>query len=589
MRELGQAMSEDSILVRRAFVSVSDRTGLVPFVKFLTDRGVEVYATGGTAAHLKDAGVPVRPAQELTGVVEILSGKVKSLSPRLHAACLFDRSKPEEVAHVEAEGIPPIDMVVVNFYPFEKVKGDEELPQALSLIDIGGPASIRAAAKNFRWVVPVPEPVAYERVMEDISRGPRLEGEVTPEGVAVWGGASGATGADTSAGGVRVSRVLSARLATRVFEITSDYDDLVMSYLSRKSRELADELPPEQGTEGIPAIPDTLRLRYRKAQSLRYGENPHQKAAFYVATHAAEGATLPSGTGDGTTADTPDAPLGKQLQGKELSFNNLLDLEAAVSACREYEEPCCVVIKHRNPSGVSIAKDLLSAYRQARDCDALSAFGGVVAVNRPVTPETAQEMAGLFLEVVAAPAFEEAALRAFSKKKSLRLLELPARLFARNTSPQLILRSGLVGILAEEEDSHPETVESWNAVSERRPTQAELKGLFFLWRVARHAISNGIVVGRGDRTLGIGAGQTSRVDAVEMALYKARRAGHDVRGAWLASDAFFPFRDSVDLAANAGITAIVEPGGSVRDAECIQAADEHGIVLCFTGRRCFRH
>jgi phosphoribosylaminoimidazolecarboxamide formyltransferase/IMP cyclohydrolase len=583
-------MNNESILVRRAFVSVSDRTDLVPFVKFLTDRGVEVYATGGTAAHLRDNGVPVRPAQELTGVVEILSGKVKSLSPRLHAAILFDRGKPEEVTHMKSENLASIDMVVVNFYPFQKVKGDEELVQALSLIDIGGPASIRAAAKNFRWVVPVPEPEAYEKVMEDVSKGPAIAGGVTPEGVTVLEGTS------ASGSGLRVSRRLSAELAARVFEITSSYDEMVMSYLARKSLEPStrDEVA-EPERVGAPTMPETLRIRYKKAQTLRYGENPHQRAAFYVSGEESTsgiretaGGTVSKALGEGS-GSISETPLGRQFQGKELSFNNLLDLDAAVSTCREYEEPCCVVIKHRNPSGVSISKNLLTAYKQARDCDALSAFGGVVALNRPVTVDLAKEMAGLFLEVVAAPGFDNEALEAFSKKKSLRLLQLPEALFARSRKPRLILRSGLVGLLAEEEDAQPESANDWKTVSKRAPTPEEMKGLLFLWKVTRHAISNGIVIGRGDRTLGIGAGQTSRVDAVEMALYKAKRAGHDVKGAWLASDAFFPFRDSIDLAAEAGVAAVVEPGGSVRDAECITAADEHGIVLCFTGRRCFKH
>jgi len=584
-------MNNESILVRRAFVSVSDRTGLVPFVKFLTDRGVEVYATGGTAAHLKENHVPVRPAQELTGVVEILSGKVKSLSPRLHAAILFDRGKPDEVAHMKAENLASIDMVVVNFYPFQKVKSDEEVVQALSLIDIGGPASIRAAAKNFRWVVPVPEPEAYERVMEDVSKGPALAGGVTPEGVTVLEGTS------ASGSGLRVSRKLSAEIAARVFEITSSYDEMVMTYLARRSSEPSGEgevAEPER--VGAATMPETLRIRYKKAQTLRYGENPHQKAAFYVSGEESTTGVEKSGGSGGRSEDiggavsaTTETPLGRQFQGKELSFNNLLDLDAAVSTCREYEEPCCVVIKHRNPSGVSISKNLLTAYKQARDCDALSAFGGVVALNRPVTVDLAKEMVGLFLEVVAAPSFDKEALEAFAKKKSLRLLQLPEAFFARERKPRLILRSGLVGLLAEEEDAQPESTQDWKIVSKRAPTPEEMKGLLFLWKVTRHAISNGIVIGRGDRTLGVGAGQTSRVDAVEMALYKAKRAGHDVKGAWLASDAFFPFRDSIDLAAKAGIVAVVEPGGSVRDAECITATDEHGIVLCFTGRRCFKH
>ena len=554
-------MMDDRVSVKRAFASVSDRTGLAEFARFLSERGVEVYATGGTAGFLKESGVPVRPAQELTGVAEMLSGKVKSLSPRLHAAILFDRAKPEEAAHMRDAGLPSIDMVVVNFYPFEKVRREDAPEEAVSLIDIGGPAAVRAAAKNFRWVVPVPEPALYRSVMDDVRRREPA-------------GAEAGRAAD---GGTSVSRELSARLSARVFEITSSYDRLVATYLAEKS---APAGTAPDATAGRPeSLPETIELSLGRALDLRYGENPHQKASFYLIREE----------------EKVGPALGRQLQGKELSFNNLLDLDAAVSACREFGEPACVVIKHRNPSGVSVSRDALTAYRLARDCDALSAFGGVVAVNRQVTPDLAVEMSSLFLEVVAAPGFDEEAVRTFSKKKNLRLLELPLGLFSRPAAPRLLFRSGLVGLLAEEEDWQAEDVSDWKVVSGRPPTPGELAGLFFLWKVARHTVSNAIVIGGDDpgggglRTVGIGAGQTSRVDSVETALYKAKRSGHDVRGAWLASDAFFPFRDSIDAAARAGVTAIVEPGGSVRDEECVKAADEHGIALCFTGRRCFKH
>ena len=554
-------MTGDRVTVKRAFVSVSDRTGLAAFAAFLVERGVEVYSTGGTVSFLKENGVAVRPAQELTGVVEMLSGKVKSLSPRLHAAILFNRADADERAHMENAGVPSIDMVVVNFYPFQNVKRNDRPAEAVSFIDIGGPAAIRAAAKNFAWVVPVPEPALYETVMADVT------GRDTAADGPVRAGESG----------VSVARELTARLASRVFEITSAYDRMVASYLAGAADSVVGVGAGR--TEGPPRFPETLELKFRRALSLRYGENPHQRACFYA-----------------TSDEEREGPaLGNQLQGKELSFNNLLDLDAAVSACREFEEPACVVIKHRNPSGVAVSEDVLTAYRLARDCDALSAFGGVVAVNREVTPELAAEMSSLFLEVVAAPAFDAAAVLTLSKKKNLRLLELKSGLLTRRPAPRVLLRSGVVGLLAEEEDWEPESVADWKVVSKRQPAPEETAGLFFLWRVARHTISNAIVIGgsvpagSGYRTVGIGAGQTSRVDAVETALYKAKRSGHDVGGAWLASDAFFPFRDSIDAAARAGITAIVEPGGSVRDAECVHAADEHGVVLCFTGRRCFKH
>lgn len=525
----------ETILVRRAFLSVHEKSGLLEFASFLVQRGVELFATGGTASFLRESSVAVRPAEELTGFGELLSGKVKSLSPRLHGAILFDRSNAEEKGQTEREKIPSIDMVVVNFYPFYNVNTDTALTDALSLIDIGGPASLRAAAKNFRWVVPVPEPGAYERVMKEMS-------------------------GDEPA----VTVALSRDLAARVYEMTSSYDSIISAYLST--------IPVTDEGQSSP-FPRRLALSLNRLWELRYGENPHQAASFYVESSP--------------QAETRSA--GRKLHGKELSFNNLLDIDSAVAACREFEAPACVVVKHRTPCGVSTASDALEAYRTARDCDPLSAFGGVTAFNRPITGTLAREMSGLFLEVVAAPGFETEALEILSKKKNLRLMELPLDYFVKPESPGTLMRSGPGGLLFQEEDSRAESVAEWRTASKRAPTQEEAEGLFFLWKVVRHVVSNAIVIGRRGRTLGIGSGQTSRVDAVETALYKARRAGHDVKGAWLASDAFFPFRDSIDLAARAGITAIVEPGGSRRDEECIHAADEQGIALCFTGRRCFKH
>jgi phosphoribosylaminoimidazolecarboxamide formyltransferase/IMP cyclohydrolase len=525
----------ETITVRKAFVSVHDKSGLIEFAGFLTARGVELYATGGTAAFLREGSVPVRPADELTGFSELLSGKVKSLSPRLHGAILFDRSDAEEKGQVEREEIPSIDMVIVNFYPFHEVDADTTLRDALTKIDIGGPASLRAAAKNFRWVVPVPEPAAYERVMGEMSTG-------------------------EPAVGVTLSR----DLAARVYEITSSYDSMVNAYLSPQPR----GEDPESSQ-----FPRRLALRMDRLWELRYGENPHQAASFYVPSVPAE----------------KERSLGRQLHGKKLSFNNLLDLDAAVGASREFQTPACVVVKHRTPCGVSTSDDLLEAFRLARDCDSLSAFGGVTAFNRPVTGPLAREMSGLFLELIAAPEFDNAALEILSKKKNLRLMELPEACFVREDVPRTVSRSGPGGLLVQEEDTKPDDPKEWNTVSEKRPTEEEHEGLLFLWKVVRHVVSNAIAIGKSGRTLGIGSGQTSRVDAVETALSKAGRAGHDVRGGWLASDAFFPFRDSIDVAARAGITAIVEPGGSRRDEECVRAANEHGLVLCFTGRRCFKH
>ena len=572
--------------VQRAFVSAHDKGGLLQFAAFLVHRGIELYATEGTASYLRAASIDVRPADELTGFAELLSGKVKSLSPRLHAGILFSRASSKERAKIEKQGVLPIDMVVVNFYPFHKVTDMTPLEEATKMIDIGGPAALRAAAKNSRWVVPVPEPGSYERVMEDMLREE----------------STAATGENT------VSLQLSLELAALTFSITSNYDSLVQTYLSRQSKALRASSGPVS-LDSSP-FPEEICLKLRKIQGLRYGENPHQGAGFYVSCGKGsflcrnEGALSWKGMGIGqitgiegreTEGGTNEGPrtdevfLGRQLQGKELSFNNLLDLDSAVSACREFEAPSCVIIKHRSPCGASQSRELLDAYVFARDCDPLSAFGGVIAVNRPLTETVATEMSKLFLELVAAPSFESNAIETFARKKNLRVIELSPEALARDRTPRALLRSGPGGVLFQEEDDRPESPSDWRLVSRREATVEEQEGLFFLWKVARHVVSNAIVIGRRETTLGIGAGQTSRIDAVEIALMKAKRAGHDTRGTWLASDGFFPFRDSIDLAVGAGIRAIVQPGGSIRDEECIKAADEHGIAMYFTGRRCFKH
>lgn len=591
------------IEVRRAFISAHDKTGLIEFAGFLAEKGIEIYATEGTASCLREASIPVRPVNELTGFAELLSGKVKSLSPGLHAGILFSRSSSEERLQIEEQGLVPIDMVVVNFYPFHEVADTTPIEEATKKIDIGGPAALRAAAKNFRWVVPVPEPAWYGLVKEDM-----LKDE-----------------SSARKGECSVSLHLSLELAAVTFAITADYESKVESYLSGQlglavRRAVRSVECVRRRPESVPGVsspfPARMDLHLRKLQELRYGENPHQPASFYTGSpgrSAGEGhpavkghpyspsgesrglrtasgsveARVAPGMGEGSWAE--EGCWGRQLQGKELSFNNLLDLDAAVSACREFEAPSCVIIKHRSPCGAAHSGSLLDAYAHARDCDSLSAFGGVVAVNRSLTEAVAAEMSKLFLEIVAAPSFEPETLRVFAKKKNLRLMELFSDVLARDRSPRVLVRSGPGGLLFQEEDSHKENPSDWKLVSKRAAGAEEREGLLFLWRVARHAVSNAIVIGKGDRTFGIGAGQTSRVDAVEVALMKAKRAGHDVKGAWLASDGFFPFRDSLDLAAGAGVSAIVQPGGSVRDEECIRAADEHGVAMYFTGRRCFKH
>jgi len=377
--------------------------------------------------------------------------------------------------------------------------------------------------------------------------------------------------ADPSGGekGTSVNLELSLKLAARTFEITSSYEDAIASYLGGLLECSRGQRVRERSAST--GFPDAFSMTLSKTLSLRYGENPHQSAGLYSTSHGG------------------DSSYGRKLHGKELSFNNLLDLDAAACACRDLEGPSCVIVKHRSPCGASRCEDHLEAYRLARDCDPLSAFGGVIAVSRLLTQPVASDMAKLFLEVVGAPSFEPGAIEVLSEKKNIRIVELSPGSLEERKIPRILMRSGLGAILLQEEDSLAESPSDWQLVSKTCATADGRDELFFLWRVARHVLSNAIVIGRGNRTLGIGSGQTSRVDAVEVALLKARRAGHDTNGAWLASDGFFPFRDSIDLAAKAGIRGVVQPGGSIRDQECIRAVDEHGMSMYLTGRRCFKH
>lgn len=530
-------------MLRRALISVSDKSGLIDFARGLHECGVEIVSTGGTAAVLAEAGIPVIPVDRITGFPEILDGRVKTLHPLIHGGILGRRDLPRHRRQMKEHGIEPIDLVVVNLYPFRATvsQPDVTLKEAVENIDIGGPAMVRSAAKNYRDVLVIVNPERYPEVLAALREGAEID----------------------------ENRRLA--LAVEAFRHTAFYDSVISEYLGA----LVDE--------GLLAFPSELTLAFEKAATLRYGENPHQRAAFYRDP-------LPAG---------PALARAEQLQGKELSYNNLNDAQAAWALAAEFAEPAAVAVKHANPCGVAVAETPAKAYRQAYDADPVSIFGGIVALNRSVDAETARALTEVFLEVVIAPDFTPEALELLAAKKNLRLLRVafpeagvagdsPAAAGPALACPprRLDLRRVDGGLLLQEADTAGASPSEWLCVTKARPTPDDLFELLFAWKVVKHVKSNAIVVSKGGRTLGIGAGQTNRVDAVRIAL---NHAGDAAKGAYLASDAFFPFADSIEAAAAAGIRAIVQPGGSVRDEESVRAADAHGMIMMFTGRRHFRH
>jgi phosphoribosylaminoimidazolecarboxamide formyltransferase/IMP cyclohydrolase len=523
----------------RALISVSDKTGLVELARGLAKEGLEILSTGGTAKALYAAGVHVREVSDFTGAPEILDGRVKTLHPRVHGGIL-GRPTPKHREEMRQAGLSAIDLVVVNLYPFrETVARDAPFEEVIENIDIGGPAMIRSAAKNHERVAVVVEPADYARVLKAI----QTEGEVPA--------------------------ALRFELARKAFAHTAAYDGAVASYLGRIT---APDAP-------LADFPQTIHLSSRLERTLRYGENPHQKAAFYVQDDAVG----------------PSLARAEVLQGKELSYNNLLDLDAAMRIAAEFTPPTVAIIKHNNPCGVAISEtSVADAYRRARETDPVSAFGGIVAVNRPIDAELGRELADTFLECVIAPAYAPEARAALAAKKNLRLLAydfardaaLGGGATAANPLAMLDVRSVAGGFLVQTRDTTTSAATAGRVASKRAPTAAELVDLDFAWRVAKHVKSNAIVFAGGGRTIGIGAGQMSRVDSVRLAISKARAP---LKGSVLASDAFFPFRDNIDEAAKAGITAIIQPGGSVRDDEVLAAADEYGMAVVLSGERHFRH
>ena len=533
-----------AVTVRRALLSVSDKTGLVPFAQALHARGVTLLSTGGTAKALAEAGLPVVNVADVTKFPEMLDGRVKTLHPAVHGGILARRHLPDDLAAIGAHGIEPIDLVVVNLYPFAKAAANPEtrFDALIEEIDIGGPSMVRAAAKNFRDVLIVVDPRDYDRVLEDLS---------SPQGP---------------------SPAFRFELMRRAFAHTAAYDATISSTLETIGTEADPFARPAEAT----ALPATMRLSLPRRRILRYGENPHQPAAWY-GLEPAQGFSA---------VDIK--------QGKELSYTNLLDLDAAARIALEFDEPAAAVIKHANPCGVATAPTIAQAYVTARDADALSAFGGIIGLNRALDVETAQAIVTTFIEAVIAPSVDEAALAILAAKKNLRVLTADFAAFRDAARPGVELRSILGGMLVQERDRVVEARLPWPAsageglrvVTQRQPTAEEWQALRFAWRVCAHVKSNTILFTGPDRTRAVGAGQMSRVDAVKVAVMKA---GGSVPGSVVASDAFFPFRDGLDALAAAGATAVVQPGGSVKDAEVIAAADEHGLAMVFTGRRHFRH
>ena len=518
--------------IKRALISVSDKKGLDDFVKGLNELGVEILSTGGTAKKISSLGIPVRDVSSYTGFPEMLDGRVKTLHPKVHGALLALREKDEHMEQVKKHGIELIDMVVVNLYPFKKTieKPNVHFEEAIENIDIGGPSMLRSAAKNFRSVAVICNPERYGEILGELKNN----------------------------GGSLNDGILES-LAIEVFEQTSGYDTMIDSYLKKELKKSVEQFP-----KGI-------SLSYEKSQDLRYGENPHQKAAFYKDESVLE----------------PGVSNAVQLQGKELSFNNIIDLNAALEIVREFDEPCASVIKHTNPCGAATAADLSRAYVDSLDCDRLSAFGSVVGLNKPVDGRVAETIMkeADFVECIIAPEYSKEAKALFSKKKNLRIMEVP-NFNAEFRAFDIDLKKVVGGLLMQDRDVAKIESDMLKVVTKRKPTEEELKALIFGWKICKHVKSNAIVFCQGTKTAGIGAGQMSRVDSVIIA---ARKAAGRSNGAVLASDAFFPKPDGVEMAKRAGITAIIQPGGSVKDAEVIKAADSSGIAMVFTGIRHFKH
>ncbi len=512
----------------RALISVWDKTGIVAFAQELVAREIEILSTGGTMAELQQAGIPVTSVSDVTGFPECLDGRVKTLHPAIHAGLLAMRGNPEHMQQIAQLGIAPIDLVIINLYPFRATiaKPDVTLEEAIEKIDIGGPTMLRAAAKNWQDVAVLVDPTDYDGVLSELDHG-------------------------------GISLATKMRLCYKVFAHTAQYDALIADYLWKQQ---ADR----------PAFPQTLTLPFELVQGMRYGENPHQPAAFYRELGDVQGCL----------------PAAKQLHGKELSYNNINDTNGALDLLREFEGTAVVAVKHANPCGVGLADSVEEAYRLAYEADPMSIFGGIVATSAVVDAPTAQRMSEIFLEIVVAPGFAPEALEILTKKKNIRLLELDThiRAYPAGTNDMKKVAGGL--LVQHQNDVLWPDGESWRVVTDRAPTAAETADLRLAWAIVKHTKSNGIAIAKDKQSLGIGPGQVNRIWATEAAI---ARSGEKVQGAALASDAFFPFEDCVLAAAAAGITCIVQPGGAVGDQKSIDACNAHGIAMVFTGMRHFKH
>ena len=528
-------------MIKQALISVSDKTGVLDFARALSALGVNILSTGGTAKLLQDNGVPVTEVADYTGFPEMLDGRVKTLHPKVHGGILARRDFPEHVSKLEEHGIPQIDMVVVNLYPFQATvaKDDCSLEDAIENIDIGGPTMLRSAAKNHRDVVVVCDPADYGVVLAEMKG---------------TGAAAGAVSYDTK-----------FRLAKKVFAHTAQYDGAITNYLT--------SLGEDKAHATRSSYPATINMSFEKVQDMRYGENPHQGAAFYRDVAAVDGALANY----------------RQLQGKELSYNNIADADAAwecVKSLGGFAQPAgCVIVKHANPCGVAIGTDALDAYTRALQTDPTSAFGGIIAFNVEVDDRAAEALSKLFVEVLIAPSFTAQARQIMAAKQNVRLLEIS---LGNGHNPYDVKRVG-GGVLVQAPDAKNVGIGDLRVVSKKQPTQQQLQDLMFAWRVAKFVKSNAIVFCGNGMTLGVGAGQMSRIDSARIASIKAQNAGLSLAGSAVASDAFFPFRDGLDVVVDAGATCVIHPGGSMRDQEVIDAADERGVVMLYTGTRHFRH
>ena len=520
--------------VKRALISVSDKSGLEEFVKGLNELGVEILSTGGTAKLIKSLGINARSVSDYTGFPEMLDGRVKTLHPKIHGGLLALREKKDHMDQVQKHDIELIDMVVVNLYPFEKTVAKEgvKFEEAVENIDIGGPSMLRSAAKNFRDVVVVCNPERYKDVLDELKKN---SGSISDE--------------------------LHSKLGVEVFEKTSKYDTAIYSYMKGKLNGASQEAKAD--------FPDALELKFEKVQSLRYGENPHQRAAFYK---------------DKDKRNVVGISNARQLHGKELSFNNIIDLDAALEIVKVFEEPAASVMKHTNPCGAAQAKTLAEAYIDALDCDRVSAFGSIVGLNRIVDEATAKAIATAgFTECVIAPGYDRAALKVLKEKKNLRLIEVGE---LRGVEKDYDLKKVVGGLLIQDRDIRGVEEKDLKIVTKKKPAKEEMQSLIFGWRMVKHVRSNAIVLCQGTKMVGVGAGQMSRVDSMIIAI---RKSAGKCKGSTCASDAFFPKEDAIEEAKKAGITSIIQPGGSIRDEHVIKACDEAGISMVVTGARHFKH